>query len=336
MCARRAKIEESLLSFQTEFNLNPLQPLFKITYKSSPNWPNSSSISDHKKITRIAILDSSFNPPTNAHYQLIVRSVTNILFQNGKPIIIQTPERRQQIKEQELEFFDSCLLLYATKNADKNLSSSDVSHVDRLLMMETLASHIQPSDTQYTALKNLAVGVVTHPRFIDKTHGILSLLLSLSNSSFGFSDNTPRQFSLYFIMGYDTVIRLFNPQYYTNMREELAPFFETNYIICANREGYDGEEAEEQFYQNEIVREIVGGEGEKIIRIKLDTEIAKISSTRVRDIVRNELRIKNEESNKEQNQVQSDLLELCPKPIVDFVIQKGLYRKVSVKNIINI
>ncbi|PKC17957.1 Nucleotidylyl transferase [Rhizophagus irregularis] len=330
MCARRASIEESLLSFQTEFNLNPSQPLFKITYKSSPIWPISSSVSDHKKITRIAILDSSFNPPTNAHYHLIVRSVTNIFFQNDKPIIIQTPEGRQQIKEQGLEFFDSCLLLYATKNADKILSSSDANHVDRLLMMETLASHIQstaPSDTHFTALKNLAVGVVTHPRFIDKAHGILSLLLSLSNSSFGFSDNISRQFSLYFIMGYDTVIRLFNPQYYTNMREELAPFFETNYIICANREGYDGEEAEEQFYQNEIVREIIGIEGEKIIRIKLDNEIAKISSTRVRDIVRNELRVKNKESTKEQNKVQSDLLKLCPEPIVEFVIQKGLYRK---------
>ncbi|GES78945.1 nucleotidylyl transferase [Rhizophagus clarus] len=329
MCARRASIEESLLSFQTEFNLNPSQPLFKITYKSSPIWPIS-PISDHRKITRIAILDSSFNPPTNAHYQLIVRSVTNIFFQNGKSIIIQTPERQQQIKEQGLEFFDSCLLLYATKNADKILSSSDVSHVDRLLMMETLASHIQsttPSDTHYTALKNLAVGVVTHPRFIDKAHGILSLLHSLSNSSFSFSNNTSRQFSLYFIMGYDTVIRLFNPQYYTNMREELAPFFETNYIICANREGYDEEEAEEQFYQSDIVREIIGREEEKIIRIKLDNEIAKISSTKVRDIIRNELKIKNKENTEEQNKIQNVLLELCPKPIFEFVIQKDLYRK---------
>ncbi|CAB4476225.1 unnamed protein product [Rhizophagus irregularis] len=268
MCARRASIEESLLSFQTEFNLNPSQPLFKITYKSSPIWPISSSVSDHKKITRIAILDSSFNPPTNAHYHLIVRSVTNIFFQNDKPIIIQTPEGRQQIKEQGLEFFDSCLLLYATKNADKILSSSDANHVDRLLMMETLASHIQstaPSDTHFTALKNLAI------IYLDNFHSTLL---------------------------WDMI-----------------------------QEGYDGEEAEEQFYQNEIVREIIGIEGEKIIRIKLDNEIAKISSTRVRDIVRNELRVKNKESTKEQNKVQSDLLELCPEPIVEFVIQKGLYRK---------
>jgi nicotinic acid mononucleotide adenylyltransferase len=117
------------------------------------------------------------------------------------------------------------------------------------------------------------------------------------------------------------------------MKEELAPFFETNNIICANREEYDGKETEEQFYQNKIVREILGNEGEKIVRIKLDNEIAKISSTRVRDIVRNELRIKNKESAKEQKKVQSSLLELCPEPIVEFVIQKGLYRKVSVRNI---
>ncbi len=331
MCARHVSIEH-FLSFQNEFNLNPSQPLFKITYKSSPTWPISPSKPDHNKLTRIAILDSSFNPPTKFHFQLLVRSVTNIIFQNNKPIIIQAPE----IKEQQFEFFDSCLLIYATKNADKILSSPDTSHVDRLLMMETLASHIQstvPSDTHYTALKNLAVGVVTHPRFIDKAHGIISSLLSSSNSSFGSSDNTSQHFSLYFIMGYDTVIRFFNPQYYTNMQEELTPFFENSNIICVNREGYD-EEAEEQFYQSEIVKEIAGGEGEKIVRIKLDNEIAKISSTRVREIVRNELRIKNEEIAKEkQNKVQSDLLELCPEPIVEFIIQKCLYRKVSIKNI---
>src|SRR5947207_1742358 len=100
MCARRAKIEENFSSFQTEFNLNPSQPLFKITYKSSPTWPISSSKPDHKKLTRIAILDSSFNPPTKAHFQLIVRSVTNIFFQNSKSIIIQAPQA-PEIKEQQ-------------------------------------------------------------------------------------------------------------------------------------------------------------------------------------------------------------------------------------------
>ncbi|RIA84472.1 hypothetical protein C1645_784049 [Glomus cerebriforme] len=197
-------------------------------------------------------------------------------------------------------------------------------------MMETLASYVQStvsSDTRYKALKNVAVGVITHPRFIDKAHGILSSLLSSSNFSLGSSDNASQQFSLYFIMGYDTVIRLFNPQYYTNMREEIISFFETSNIICANREGYDGEESEERFYQSKIIREIAGGEGEKIVRIKLDNEIAKISSTRVREIVGNELRIENEESaNEQQNKVQNTLLELCPEPIVEFVIQKGLYR----------
>jgi nicotinamide-nucleotide adenylyltransferase len=329
MCAsRRASIEECLLSLQTAFNLNSSKPLFKITYKSSPTWPISSK-TEHKKLIRIAILDSSFNPPTNAHFQLIVRSVTNIVFQNNKPTIIQELEKQQQIKEQQLEYFDSCLLLYATKNADKIISSSDAGHVNRLLMMETLASHIQStvsSDTHFTApaLKNLAVGITTHPRFIDKTHGILS-----SFNSSCFSENSYQQFSLYFIMGYDTVVRLFNPQYYTNMWEELASFFETSNIICANREGYDGEE---QFYQSETVRDIAGGEGEKIVRIKLDNEIAKISSTRVREIVKNEIRMDNEGSAKEQqNKVRSALLELCPEPIVEFVIQEGLYRKVSIK-----
>src|SRR3954451_627240 len=110
MCAsRRASIEKHLLSLQAELNLNPSKPLFKITYKSSPTWPITLKTA-HKKIARIAILDSSFNPPTNAHLHLIVRSVTNIFFQNNKPTVIQELEKQQQIKEQQLESFDSCLL----------------------------------------------------------------------------------------------------------------------------------------------------------------------------------------------------------------------------------
>src|ERR1044071_2079413 len=93
--ARRASIEELLLSLQSA---NPSQPLFKITYKSSPTWPISSK-TNYKKPTRIAILDSSFNPPTKAHLQLLVRSVTNIFFQNDKPIVIQEPEIQHQIEK---------------------------------------------------------------------------------------------------------------------------------------------------------------------------------------------------------------------------------------------
>ncbi|CAG8445639.1 14479_t:CDS:1 [Funneliformis caledonium] len=310
MCAnrisRRASIEEFLSSLQREFNLNPSRPLFKMTYKQPSTWPMSLSKPEHKKPIRIAVLDSSFNPPTKAHLQLLMKSVTNIHFQNDQPVT------RHQIKEQPPEFFDACLLLFAIKNADKTVTSSDASTVDRLLMMEALASYVRStanSDTYSAALRNLAVGVTTHPIFTDKARAIQTSL----------SKSPDQSFSLYFIMGYDTIIRFFNPKYYTNMREELASFFETNSIICANRQGYGGEEAEEQFFQSEIFKEIVGGENDKkVMRIKLDDEIAKMSSTRVREILIN---MKNEEGVKEQ------LLKLCPEPIVAIVIQEGLYTK---------
>jgi len=328
MCAhrisRRTSIEELLSSLQHEVNLNPSRPLFKLIYKQSPTWPTFSSKPDYQKPIRIAILDSSFNPPTKAHSQLLVQTVTEIFFQNNKPIIIQEPEKSQQTNEQ-LESFDACLLLYSTKNADKTITSSDASSVDRLLMMESLASYVQStaySDTHSTtALQNLAVGVTTHPRFIDKARAILSSPHC----------SPPQQLSLYFIVGYDTVIRIFNLQYYTN-KQELASFFETNNIICANREGYGGEEAEGQFFQSEIFREIVGEKSEKVIRIKLDNEIAKISSTRVREIVKNELRMENEEDKEQQVKIRNALLELCHEPVVEFVIQEGLYRKVNIEN----
>ncbi|CAG8707879.1 8559_t:CDS:1, partial [Cetraspora pellucida] len=236
MCAHRADsrttLENLLSSLQNELNLNPSQPLFKLTYTSSPNWPYyliDSTKSRQNSTLKIAILDSSFNPPTKAHMQLLLQSVKN--YSNTKP--------------DNSVSFDACLLLYAIKNADKTPSPSDAGPVDRILMMESLASQIHSTtikaEQTFNSLQNIATGVTTHPLFMDKAKAIQSYLNnnkpSQSIDSSTFINYSP-QISLHFILGFDTVIRLFNPQYYSNIYKELNSFFEISNVICANRDGY--------------------------------------------------------------------------------------------------
>ncbi|CAG8457235.1 23998_t:CDS:1 [Dentiscutata erythropus] len=325
MCAHRAARRETLgnllSSLQEELNLNPSQPLFKLTYASSPNWPYYLTETQPSSSTlKIAILDSSFNPPTKAHMQLLLESLKN--HSNTKT-------------NNNSKFFDACLLLYAIKNADKTPSSSDAGPVDRILMMESLASQIHSTEIE----QNIATGVITHPLFMDKAKAIHSYFNNNNNnnkltsysidSSIDSSSiiiNYSSQISLYFILGFDTVIRLFNPQYYSNIYKELDSFFKISNIICANRDGYGGRESEEKFFQSDILKEIIG-ESEKIIRVKLDDNVAKISSTNVRKAIINiEQENDGGDDDKREEMIKSILYDFCPESVAEFVFQEKLYR----------
>ncbi|CAG8582731.1 10400_t:CDS:2, partial [Diversispora eburnea] len=164
-----------------------------------------------------------------------------------------------------------------------------VTHIQLLIQSVNAITNTYSPQTQEAhekTLQNIAVGFVTHGRFIDKTKALHSFFSSLKNSNNNFPSN---DISFYFIVGFDTIMRMFDSQYYSNLRSELSLFFESSNLICANREGYGGKEAEDAFFDSDIVKEIIGKGGAiegggKLIRIKLDNEIAKISSTKVRKI----------------------------------------------------
>src|SRR5579859_968114 len=90
----------------------------------------------------IFILDSSFNPPTNAHLALGISSL---------------PSTRQS----------TVLLLLAIQNADKTPKPASFHH--RLAMMELLARKIEQTSSA-TAL----IALSKHPRFVDKAKEVLS------------------------------------------------------------------------------------------------------------------------------------------------------------------
>ncbi|ORZ00429.1 hypothetical protein BCR43DRAFT_485207, partial [Syncephalastrum racemosum] len=126
---------------------------------------------------RLLVLDSSFNPPTRAHAALI-----------------------QQTLEEPIQF-TGVLLLFSSRNADKQLSGASIQQ--RVEMMELLAK----------SLPNCGVAITVHARFIDKARMLDGAC---------------------FLMGVDTVKRLLDPKYYDEPVEiALAPFFARCSLVCA-------------------------------------------------------------------------------------------------------
>jgi len=97
--------------------------------------------SRHSNNGPLYVLDSSFNPPTNAHLALATSSL---------------PAERNV----------TVLLLLAIHNADKQAKPASFDH--RLEMMELLAKRIQMKSQAITAL----IALSKHPRFVDKAEDV--------------------------------------------------------------------------------------------------------------------------------------------------------------------
>ncbi|KAJ8653627.1 hypothetical protein O0I10_010664 [Lichtheimia ornata] len=181
---------------------------------------------------RMLVLDSSFNPPTRAHQALVHTTVSH--FGPG--------------------YFDSCLLLYTTRNVDK-LNATGASTEERLAMMTMIARKLVDSEHLATA-----VAVTPHGKFVDKA----------TTLAHQWPDCTP-----YFVLGYDTVIRFLDAKYYlpTPLNDALAPFFKHAQLVCADRPGYGDIES---FWQSCVYKN-------KMTRVVLsDPAIAQLSSTLAR------------------------------------------------------
>ncbi len=82
------------------------------------------------------------------------------------------------------------------------------------------------------------------------------------------------------VVGYDTLVRLFDPRYYTDMFAELRPFFDRHRVIATNR-GQHGIDAVEGFIGRPEARPFAGA----ILVRELDDHPASLSSSAARDDV---------------------------------------------------
>jgi nicotinamide-nucleotide adenylyltransferase len=164
------------------------------------------------------VLDSSFNPPTKAHHRIAESALLN---DHGS-----APKR--------------LLLLLATQNADK--ANMPASLEDRLVMM-TLFAHELLYDINEQGLSPLIdVGLVKQPYFHDKAAAVDG------------SDVYPGSPQQVHLVGFDTLIRIFNTKYYApdhNLRV-LEPFLSKHRLRATYRtdDGWCSRHQQDQYVQD--------------------------------------------------------------------------------------
>jgi len=147
---------------------------------------------------------------------------------------------------------DTMLLMLSHANVDKGIFGANLAQ--RLAMMIAYAKQ----------QSNLSVAICSHARFVDK-------IVALTPC---YAPNT----QFYFVVGYDTLIRIFDAKYYSDMPSDLQKLFKTCHFIAANREEND-QEVLDVFLKKEAVHPFAN----RIHTITLPNSMAHISSTTVRN-----------------------------------------------------
>ncbi|KAF3389553.1 hypothetical protein F1880_003186 [Penicillium rolfsii] len=215
--------------------------------------------------TILYVLDSSFNPPTCAHLRI------------ASSALLEQPGPGSRL-----------LLVLATQNADKLPKPAPFE--DRLAMMELFAhdvrSHLAARDPSVSAssiehLPPVDIAVTKKPYFIDKAAVIEA------------SDHYPPPVEQVHLIGYDTLIRIFNPKYYPpeHTLQPLNALFSQHRMRVTLRPGDDWGEKEEQ--ENFVAslsrgdRDSEGAQREWAQKIQLiegrKPEDPPVSSTRARE-----------------------------------------------------
>ena len=121
---------------------------------------------------------------------------------------------------------------------------------------------------RYTKIREkFSVGVSSHGRYIDKVAALKAIL--------------PAETEFHFIVGYDTLVRIFDPKYYTDFHAELGELFIEARFIVANRGESDIQTIESFLNQPEIRRYIP-----YVSCLLLPDVYAYMSSTEVRELLK--------------------------------------------------
>ena len=253
----------------------PLDPSTAVGLTSPAEWR-----AREKRPIRISVLDSSFNPPTKAHLALassvpppsrvvqtspqrVSRKAVQDQFSSGA-----TSARKDDDQGLEMSSYDARMLLLSVTNADKKLKHGDATYQERLEMMVLLAQEMKSSQDDALSLSfNICVAAIDEPTFVGKSRklkrAVARKLASLSSHGIrgeqhiapdsetaSPSDSTiaswEKEITLFFLLGFDTVIRLFDSRFYGSteaMRESLRSFFapcadggDGSYVVCARRQ----------------------------------------------------------------------------------------------------
>ncbi|KAJ4412849.1 hypothetical protein N0V82_008700 [Gnomoniopsis sp. IMI 355080] len=238
-----------------------------------------------RKCNTLIILDSSFNPPTIAHMAMATSALHNLRTQRdiagrlkgGDAAAAKTSKQQSSDDNDGVRL----LLLLAVNNADK--APKPASFEQRLLLMQHFAADIQRAWREARAEDAedelpVDIGLTTHPYFHDKSAAIAA------SPEYSFAPSSSEQV---FLAGYDTLIRIFNPKYYTAaaeapddrttttpMQVALDPFLSRARLRITMRTDaeWGGRAEQEQFadsLSNGDELERVGGRREWATRVEL-------------------------------------------------------------------
>lgn len=292
----------------------------RLVYSTSPTWPfpstsssnGNSSTTSHPSTSNsidIAVLDSSFNPPSRAHLALLLSS----------PILAH-----------QKQAYDGHLLLFSTQNADKGAGKpGDASLTQRVEMMTLMAKDVERIQTASGHTPNVAVGLVDKPLIFAKSTLTWDLLKQQQHES------KPR---LHWVVGFDTLYRVFQLKYYPSLEEfqhQCSQFFEREgtTFVCARRHpssfpqltgsSSDGKDAEQQAREEEDKLLASDNVAPWVRRgsmgmLDIDPDQARLSSTKIRSLLKDN--IVGEEEKKRR------LKELVPPSLVEYLVESRIYR----------
>lgn len=179
----------------------------------------------------------------------------------------------------EIRAFKEIVLILDTQPMDKEILGATL--VDRLLMLEVL----------FEGRRGVSVGVSNGGLFLTKAEVLKEMF--------------PRGTDISFIVGYDTLARVFDPKYYEDREEALDQLFACSRFMVANR-GDHGREAVHQLLGSLENRRFRG----KVDFFEIAMRLAQISSSRVRQRVMEK----------------KPFARLVPAPVRDFIDKVGLYK----------
>jgi nicotinamide-nucleotide adenylyltransferase len=170
------------------------------------------------------------------------------------------------------------ILILDKKTIDKELYGASLE--DRLIMLELFARDDE----------RISVGFSSHGLFVDKARAFRKIF--------------PVGVELYFIVGYDTLVRLFDPVYYGNRDEALDNLFSISRFLVANRGESDEDSLNEllSIPRNRRYRDFLEP-------IRISEGAAAISSTEVRETIGRK----------------GEFGRLVPPPVEYFIRETGLY-----------
>lgn len=226
-------------------------------------WPFSrNSQSD----IHLAILDSSFNPPTLAHQAIISSSYLG----QSNP-------------------YTARLLLYTPKNAAKTPTARDATPLQRLEMMSLLSSSLHSLEASKNQEESIATALIHAPTFAAKASILRSYIVNELNLG-----QRGEEADLSFLVGMDTLVRIFDPNYYPEgeMQTKLDGFFlppprgAGANLVCARRGTTPADrEFEENLLKRDDIKPWVENGKVKVLGDGRDGW-EDVSSTLVRECVR--------------------------------------------------